>query len=135
MPAKDRYHDALKRALVKDGWTIEDEQITLTIDERNFWIDLKASKAESQLVILVELKELAEVDSAVEALANALGKFELYKLALRASNISIPLHLAVSEQSFKGILSEKIGQIAIGHAKIPLVVFDSKREEIVRWIN
>lgn len=31
MPAKDRYHDVVKRALIKDGWTIDNEQVTLTI--------------------------------------------------------------------------------------------------------
>jgi hypothetical protein len=77
LPAKDRYHDIVKRALLKDGWIIEDEQFTLTVEQRNLWVDIQASKGEPRFVILVEVKELADVDSAIEALANALGKFEL----------------------------------------------------------
>ena len=134
MPAKDRYHDAVKRALIKDGWTIEDEQFTLTVDKRNLWIDLQASKGEPQLIILIEVKELADVDSAIEALANALGKYELYRLALQVSNLDYPLYVAVTKQSYDGILSERIGTLVLGHAQIPLIVFDAETEEIIKWI-
>jgi len=134
MPAKDRYHDAVKHALNKDGWTVEDEQFALTIDQRNLWIDILASKGEPRLVILVEVKELAAVDSAVEALANAIGKFEMYRLALQSAKVNIPLFLAVTKQSYDGILSEKIGQLVIQHARIPLIVFDREQEVILQWI-
>ena len=29
MPAKDAYHDAVKRALIKEGWTITDDPLHL----------------------------------------------------------------------------------------------------------
>ncbi|NWF68880.1 MAG: hypothetical protein HXY40_07330 [Chloroflexi bacterium] len=32
MPAKDRYHDTVKRALIKDGWQIAGEQTTLILE-------------------------------------------------------------------------------------------------------
>ncbi|MBX3085305.1 MAG: fatty-acid synthase [Anaerolineae bacterium] len=134
MPVKDRYHDAVKHAFIKDGWTINDEQFSLTVDQRNLWIDLQVSKAEPSIVILVEVKELAEVDSAIEALANALGKIDLYRLALANASLSLPLYLAVSKESYAGILSEKIGQLAIESAQIPLIVFDPEQEEILKWI-
>src|SRR5438046_2646647 len=119
---------------MKDGWTIEDEQFTLTVDERNLWIDIQASKGEPQLIILIEVKELADVDSPIEALANALGKYELYRLALRVSNLDYPLYVAVTKQSYEGILSERIGKLALGHAGIPLIVFDAETEEVIKWI-
>lgn len=133
MPAKDRYHDIVKRALIKDGWTIEDEQFTLTVDKRNLWIDMQASKGTPQLIILIEVKELAKVDSAIEALANALGKYELYRLALQASNLNYPLYLAVTKQSHEGILSEQIGKLALEHAQIPLIIVDVELEQIIQW--
>jgi hypothetical protein len=134
VPAKDRYHDTVTRALINDGWTIEDEQFTLTVDDRNLWIDILASKGEPRLIILVEVKELDDVDSAIEALANALGKYELYRLALRVSKLDYPLYLAVTRQSYQGILSERIGELALGHAGILLIVFDAETEEIIKWI-
>jgi|SRR5579859_3956307 len=134
MPAKDRYHDVVKRALIKAGWNIDDEQFALTVEQRNLWIDLKVSKTEANLVVLVEVKELFDVDSAVEALANALGKIELYRLALQNNKLNYPLYLAVTKQAYEGILNEKLGQLAIDHARILLLVFDQEREEIVKWI-
>jgi hypothetical protein len=134
LPAKARYHDAVKNALIKDGWTIEDEQFTLTIDKRNLWIDLRASKGEPQFIILIEVKELAEVDSAVEALANALGKYELYQVALHDSNFNYPLYLAVTRQSYDGILSERLGKLVLNRVPIPLLIFDAESEVILKWI-
>jgi len=37
LPAKDRYYDAVKRVLIKDGWTITDEQVTLIFED--FWME------------------------------------------------------------------------------------------------
>jgi len=54
---------------------------------------------------------------------------------LRASNLDYPLYIAVSRQSYAGILSERIGELALQHAGIPLVVFDYETEEIVPWIH
>lgn len=44
MPAKDKYHHALSRALVKDGWTITDDPLRLVWGERDFYVDLGAER-------------------------------------------------------------------------------------------
>jgi XisH protein len=36
MPAKDIYHDAVKNALIKDGWTIQPILIQLNMKMRNY---------------------------------------------------------------------------------------------------
>ncbi len=33
MPAKDTYHDAVRHALVKDGWTITHDPFTISWDD------------------------------------------------------------------------------------------------------
>lgn len=40
MPAKDIYHDVVKQALIKDGWTITDDPLRLRWAKRNIYIDL-----------------------------------------------------------------------------------------------
>jgi hypothetical protein len=35
MPARDFYHDAVKNAFIKDGWTITDDFFKLRIGNRN----------------------------------------------------------------------------------------------------
>ncbi|MBC7809772.1 MAG: fatty-acid synthase [Burkholderiales bacterium] len=134
MPAKDRYHDAVKRALVKSEWIISDEQVTFQVEDRIMWIDIEAVNVAAALVILIEVKELENVASSIEALANALGKFLLYRLALEEARADVPLFLAVSELSYQGILTERIGQLVIQRFNIPLIVFDPEREEFTRWI-
>jgi hypothetical protein len=32
MPAKDKYHEAVKTALIKDGWTITDDPLHIPFD-------------------------------------------------------------------------------------------------------
>jgi hypothetical protein len=44
MPAKDLYHDTVKTALEKDGWTVTDDPLRLKIGTRNAAIDLGAEK-------------------------------------------------------------------------------------------
>jgi hypothetical protein len=134
MPAKDRLHDTVKRALVKDGWSITSEQVTLPIEERYLFIDIEAQNRNSGYVILVEVKELSGVSSPVEALALAIGKYFLYRIGLDLLDDVTPVYLAVSEAAFHGILSEALGQIVIQKMGIPLLVFSVETEEIVEWI-
>ncbi len=83
---------------------------------------------------MVEVKELYDVDSPVEALANAVGKYFLYRTSLNNEEINTPLYLAVSVAAYQGILSEKIGKLAVGQGSISLLIFDPDQEEVVRWI-
>ena len=48
----------MKRALIKDGWTILSEQVSLKMGKRQFWIDLRAIKNNTELVILIEVKAI-----------------------------------------------------------------------------
>ncbi len=39
MPAKDFYHNTVKTALIKDGWTITDDPLILKVGTRNVQVD------------------------------------------------------------------------------------------------
>lgn len=58
MPAKDRYHDTIKRALIKDGWRVLRESATFILDDCHIQIDIKLSKPiDEQIVTLhIEIK-------------------------------------------------------------------------------
>jgi hypothetical protein len=83
MPAKDRYHDVVKRALIKDGWIITREQVALIIGKRRLFVDIQISKLGETDAALIEVKTFQQPDSQVEAFANALGQYLLYETALR----------------------------------------------------
>ena len=44
MAAKDRFHDAVKQALLKEQWVITADPLILKIDRVKFEIDLAAEK-------------------------------------------------------------------------------------------
>jgi predicted RecB family endonuclease len=56
LPAKDRYHDTVVRALQKAGWTVTAEHCFIRLEERRLWIDIRAEKESESLAILVEVK-------------------------------------------------------------------------------
>jgi hypothetical protein len=133
MPAKDRLHDVVVRALQKEGWTVR-EQYSLRLQTRRLWIDLYATKAEEALAIAIEVKDL-EDRSPVDALASALGKYLIYRTTLDYLNIATPLYLAVPNTALAGILYEPIGELLQEKHAINLLLFDPRREVISEWIH
>ncbi len=135
MPAKDRYHDTVKRALVKDGWTIDSEQVLFVIANRHVWIDIQASRAAEAVTILIEVKGF-EGPSQVEQLVEAVGKYTVYRAVIDdAGGENIPLYLAIPEKAYRGVLEEPIGIIARRQAQLKLLVFDPESEEVTEWIR
>jgi hypothetical protein len=132
LPAKDRYHDRLKRALIKDQWLITDEQVKLKICDRRLWIDIEAEHQTERTLILVEVKEMMSA-SQVDDLSNSVGQYLMYRVALESKNIPISLYMAVSTSTFQGILSEEIGQLMIERFQIALIVFNPDSEVITEW--
>ncbi|WP_309235954.1 element excision factor XisH family protein [Planktothrix sp. FACHB-1365] len=82
--AKDIYHDTVKAALKKEGWTITDELFRLTIGSRSVYIDLGAEKliiAEKEgCKIAIEIKSFLS-PSPVNDLENA--RLSVYPLSRR----------------------------------------------------
>lgn len=136
MPAKDRYHATVKRALIKDGWQIRREQINLIVEARQFQLDLCAfAEIEGSLTtIFVEIKSFLG-HSPVEDLAAASGKYLLYRLALDESGQeNTALYLAVPDTAYAAILTERIGTLARDRIAMKLLVFSTTQEEILEWI-
>lgn len=70
------------------------------------WIDLEAENSNANRVILIEVKSFNDSESVSEALANAIGKYIMYRVALNNAAISTPLFLAVPLSAYNSILSE-----------------------------
>jgi len=135
VPAKDRYQDTVIRALQKAGWPLITEQIAIIVEDRRLWIDIRARKEAEDLAILIEVKGFEGMPSPIEYLANATGKYAMYRATLDYLQIEMPLYMAVPEAAYRGILSEEIGKQTLKHNNVRLLVFDPEREEIVRWID
>jgi hypothetical protein len=76
MAARDAFHDAVKQALIKDGWTITHDPFVIRVGKRSLLIDLAAenllaARREDQ-TIAVEIKSFTG-RSDLDDFRNALG--------------------------------------------------------------
>ncbi|HEY9812746.1 MAG TPA: XisH family protein [Candidatus Sericytochromatia bacterium] len=138
MAAKDIYHNVVKIALEKDGWTITNDPLRLTIGSRSVYVDLGAEKlfaAEKEgRKIAVEVKSFVN-PSPVNDLENALGQYILYSKILEEEQPERVIYLAIPLNVFRDIFSEPIGQILLRKTDLRLLVFDPKKEVIVEWTS
>lgn len=138
MPARDVYHDPCKAALVKDGWKITDDPLSLKWAKKDVHIDLGAEEvlAAEKLgrKIAVEIKSFIG-PSEMQDLQQALGQFVIYRAALGASDQpERELFMAVTEKVYFKIFSTVEGRALIESERLRIIVFDPQTEEIKKWI-
>lgn len=138
MPARDIYHDTVIVALEKDGWTITDDQLKLTVGNRSVFVDLGAEKlfaAEKEgRKIAVEIKSFVGA-SPIRDLEEALGQYVLYTSILEEQQPDRLVYLAVTEAIFRDFFSEPICQLLMRRTVVRLIVFNPKKKEITQWIH
>ena len=134
--AKDLFHQAVKTALIKDGWTITSDPLTIRIDRIKLEIDLAAEKVfaaeKDGQKIAVEVKSFIK-PSAINDFHAALGQFLNYRTALQLTEPSRILYLAISIDIFKTFFQERFTQIVIQQYDLKLIVYEPNLEEIVEW--
>ncbi|HAG81883.1 MAG TPA: fatty-acid synthase [Cyanobacteria bacterium UBA12227] len=137
MPALDIYHDAVKNALVKDGWTISHEPFHLRWGKKDMYVDLGARQLlaaeREERKIAVEIKSFVS-NSEIEDLKNAVGQFVLYRSVMRKTDPERILYLAVRDITFNSLFEEPVGQLLIADENLKLIVFEAQNEVIVQWI-
>ncbi len=138
MPAHDLYHDAVKNALIKDGWTITDDPFMLSYGNEEVYADLGAERAigaeKKDQKIVVEIKSFIG-KSAIKDLRDAIGQYVMYREILVEAKSERILYLAVSEDAFKSTLDTKFGRLFIEREKIKVIVFDPESEVIRKWFQ
>ena len=138
MPALDHYHAQVRNALIKDGWPITDDPLTLELDERKLYVDLGAERLlaaeRGTEKIAVEIKTFHS-PSPIADLEQAIGQYGLYEDVLQIVAPERLLYLAIPEEVFVQIFSERIGQLALQKRIHHLFTFASDQEEIVQWIS
>lgn len=137
MPARDIYHNTVKSALQKDGWTITYDPFPLQIGKKRLSADLSAerlisAKKETRSIV-VEVKSFVG-QSDVKDLEQALGQYVLYRQILNEMGSERSLYLAVSRPTFNSVFTIELGQVLLKNQIIKLIVFDDENEAIVQWI-
>ena len=138
MPAKDRYHDHVRNALIRDGWQITHDPYRLQWGPKDLFIDLGAEHLLAAELgnrkIAVEIKSFTN-PSAVNDLENALGQFILYQDILEHIDPERVLYLAIRRTVYLDIFTEPIGEVLLDNKRLRLIVFDPANEVIEQWIS
>ncbi len=136
MPAKDIYHDNVKNALIKDGWTITHDPLFIQFDDVEMYIDLGAEKiiaAEKEgQKIAVEVKSFVSA-SLMSAFHFAIGQFIDYRHGLEGQNFAHTLYMAVPVDVYETFFMRRFIQSVIKSCSVKLIVYDFDKEEIVKW--
>lgn len=138
MSAKDRFHDVVKTALVKEQWVITQDPLGFRYGKVDFQVDLGAEKLlaaerESEK-IAVEIKSFLN-PSAITDFYAALGQFLSYRLALETIEPERTLYLAVPSESYRTFFQLDFTQAAIQKYQLLLIVYDPVKEIITQWIK
>jgi XisH protein len=138
MPPKDFFHDTVKRALEKDGWTITHEQMPLSFELGDMYIDLGAEKIiaaqKDSEKIAVEIKSFIRA-SAISEFHTALGQFINYRFALSEQEPERTLYLAVPIDTYTSFFTIRLVQNIIRTYELKLITYNPNSEVIVQWIN
>jgi hypothetical protein len=137
MPVRDYLHDAVRAALVRDGWTITDDPLRLKVPGRNLYVDLGAERVlaaeRGSIAIAVEVKSFLG-PSDVSDLEDPIGQYVLYDLVLRRVQPHRQMFLAIPEEAWNAVFSEALGQIVLQERAVRLLIVDSQKEVITQWI-
>jgi hypothetical protein len=136
MPTKDLYHDTVKAALDKDGWTVTDN-LSLKVGKRDLFIDMGAEKLliaeRANQKIAVEVKSFIGA-SPVSDLEQALGQYLLYEDLMQTQYPDRLLYLAIRDTVYSSFFQEEIVQIVLASRRLKLLIFDEIQEVIIQWI-
>ena len=137
MSAKDRYHNAVKSALLKENWIITADPLRLKFsDQDEVRIDLGAERllaAEREHEkIAIEIKSFLS-ESALFDYHAALGQFLNYRLVLGSLDPDRILYLAVPLMAYEVFFQRPLAKASVRTYQVRLLVYNPIEEEIVLW--
>jgi hypothetical protein len=138
MPAKDIYHDAIKNALVKDGWQITADPYLIKYEEIKLLADLAGEKTISATregqKIVIEIKSFIS-RSPMREFETALGQYLVYQTFLSITQPEYIIYLAISKNIYEKFFTQVAIQLILKKYQVLLAIVDINKEEIIRWIN
>ena len=138
MPAKDIYHNEVKNALLKDGWTITADPYLIKYEDAELYADLAAERpiaAQRQgQKIVVEIKSFVG-RSLMHDFHGALGQYMVYRNLIQLTEPEYKLYLAIDDLVYKNFFQRKSIQLITNENKLLLIVVEMEKEEILQWID
>lgn len=136
MSAKDAFHQVVKTALQKEGWSITADPLEIRWGSVEMYIDLGAEKVigaeRNGEKIAVEVKSFLG-QSAVYEFHLALGQFINYRAVLQQQEADRILYLAIPSDTFDTFFNLPFTQAVVQQNQMKLLVYDVDQEVIVTW--
>ena len=133
---RDKFHNAVKHGLEKDGWIITDDPLRIRSGRVDMQIDLGAERllaaTKGNEKIAVEIKSFTN-PSNISEFHTALGQFLNYQVALEERNSEFNLFLAVPIGTFRTFFSLPFVQTVVKRFQLSLLVYDPSEEVILEW--
>ncbi|MCP4656540.1 MAG: fatty-acid synthase [bacterium] len=111
MPARDFFHDAVKTALVKDGWKITHDPFRLSWGGKDMYVDLGVERLlaarKDKRQIAVEIKSFVGA-SVMRDLEQAIGQFAVYRSVLARREPDRTLYMAIPEAVLHEVFEEPL---------------------------
>jgi len=135
--AKDKYHEHIIEALIKDGWEITHDPYIIEFDDDDkLKIDLDAQKiigAEKEgHRIAVEVKSFLN-ESVIYDYHSALGQMINYQIGIDEIEEERGLFLAMPHEAYEILRTKFVFRKSVEKNELKLILFDVKDKTIVAW--
>jgi hypothetical protein len=136
--ARDIFHEAVRKALETDGWTITHDPLILKSGGLRLEIDLAAEQVlaaeRGTEHIAVEVKSFLS-KSKLNDFYEAKGQYDVYLFGLREEKPARKLFLAVDTDIYGSFFQKPLIQKIVEDYSISLLIFDAATKRIVQWIT
>lgn len=138
MAARDRVHNTVRTALVKDGWRILSDPHIIPYGGLTLLADLAAERIlaaeQGGRSIVVEVKSFS-ARSRTRDFETALGQYLIYRTLLRYTFPEAKLYMAVDRLVFERFFGLPAIQLVLQEFSVAVLVFDPATEEVDQWIE
>jgi XisH protein len=136
---KDKFHNHVREALEKDGWTITHDPLKIQVGQRRGYIDLGAERMliaaeRGTEKIAVEVKTFQGL-SDLHDFENAAGQFIIYLYALSRSEPERTLFLAIPTNFYDRFFQDFFFRDFARDYGVNILVFDETKRQITAWIK
>jgi hypothetical protein len=138
MSAKDLYHDAVKTALIKDGWLILADPYRIQYKDVDLYADLAAERPiaverEGQKIV-VEIKSFVG-RSLMTDFHLAVGQYKVYQMLLKETAPEFDLYLAIDDITYNNFFKREGIEFLVRSSQIKFFVVNIDEQEIVQWLS
>jgi len=138
MPARDIYHDAVKSALIRAGWSIFADPYRIRYKEIDLYADLAADRPiaaeRGGQKIVVEIKSFVG-RSFMTDLHLAVGQYKIYETLLAQTEPDYKLYLAIDDITYDNFFRREGIEFLVRSNQINVFVVNIDEQEIVQWIG